>query len=378
MNKLLSIKCMHADTFIQTVEQGKTYLLRIINAALNDELFFAIANHNLTVVEIDAVYTKPFTTPAIMIAPGQTTSVLITTNQLPPDSTGMFVMAARPYLTSVFPFDNSTTIGFLQYQLNSTTQPPSPPYVLPPNLPALEDTPFATHFCNSLRSLASWKYPCRVPKYIDKRVVTTIGLNLQDCSVNHTCQGVNHKHFYASMSNQSFLLPSVSILESHFSNLQNGYIGDFPDNPPYSFNYTGVDPMTENMNTVFGTRVLQVPFGTRLEIVMQDTNFLNPENHPIHFHGHNIFIVGTGFGNFDPARDPKNYNLVDPPERNTVAVPMGGWAAIRLIADNPGVWFIHCHLDEHTSWGLATALIVNDGKRPGERLPPPPTDLPSC
>ncbi|GMN46269.1 hypothetical protein TIFTF001_015445 [Ficus carica] len=35
--------CSTKDTFIQTVEQGKTYLLRIINAALNDELFFAVS-----------------------------------------------------------------------------------------------------------------------------------------------------------------------------------------------------------------------------------------------------------------------------------------------------------------------------------------------
>ena len=47
------------------VEAGKTYLLRIINAALNDELFFGIAGHDMTVVEIDAVYTQPFTTKFI-------------------------------------------------------------------------------------------------------------------------------------------------------------------------------------------------------------------------------------------------------------------------------------------------------------------------
>lgn len=35
-------------------------ILRIINAAL----FFSLANHTFTVVEIDAVYTKPFCTEA--------------------------------------------------------------------------------------------------------------------------------------------------------------------------------------------------------------------------------------------------------------------------------------------------------------------------
>nr|QCZ35171.1 laccase 4 [Salvia miltiorrhiza] len=203
--------CSIKDTFIQSVEQGKTYILRIINAALNDELFFAVANHTLTVVEIDAVYTKPFTTPAIMITPGQTTTVLLTADN--PGSTGVFVMAARPYLTSVFPFDNSTTIGYLQYKtkLNGSS---SKPLSLPANLPAMEDTPFATRFTNGLRSLASADYPCNVPQTIDKRVVTTISLNLQDCPENQTCKGYLNRRFYASMSNQSFVRPSISILES--------------------------------------------------------------------------------------------------------------------------------------------------------------------
>jgi len=47
------------DTFRLKVKPGKTYLLRLINAALNDELFFSIANHSLTVVEADAVYVNP-------------------------------------------------------------------------------------------------------------------------------------------------------------------------------------------------------------------------------------------------------------------------------------------------------------------------------
>ncbi|KAL0397305.1 UNVERIFIED_CONTAM: Laccase-1 [Sesamum calycinum] len=339
--------CSTKDTFIQTVEPGKTYLLRLINAALNDELFFAVANHSLTVVEIDAAYTKPFTSPAIMIAPGQTTTVLLTADQAPgDDSKSMFVMAARPYLTSVFPFNNSTTVGFFKYQTSSKIQenntPGIPPrFTLPDNLPALGDTPFATQFLGSLRSLASDDYPCNVPKTIDKRIVTTVSLNLQDCPLNQTCKGYLNKRFYASMNNQSFVHPSTSILESHYRNLSTGFSTDFPENPPYVFNYTGVNPVTENERRVWHQNVPR-------------------------------------FGNFDVEKDPKGYNLVDPPERNTVAVPMGGWAAIRLITDNPGVWFVHCHLEEHTSWGLALGFIVENGEEPSQWLLPPPSDLPPC
>lgn len=295
-------------------------------------------------------------------------------------------MAARPYLTSVFPFNNSTTIGFLKYQTNPNSKgqnlernkPPLPPYTLPQNLPNMEDTPFATQFFDSLRSLGSEDYPCKVPKTINKRVVTTISLNLHDCPINQTCKGFGNKRFFASMNNESFVRPSTSVLESLYHNLSSTFSSDFPENPPFVFNYTGVNPVTENMNPNFGTKMLRVPHGTKLEIVLQDTNFLNPENHPIHVHGHNFFIVGRGVGNFDVGKDPLGYNLVDPPERNTVAVPMGGWAAIRLIADNPGVWFVHCHLEEHTSWGLAMGFVVENGKEPSQCLQPPPSDLPKC
>jgi laccase len=43
-----------------------------------------------------------------------------------------------------------------------------------------------------------------------------------------------------------------------------------------------------------------------------------------------------------------------------------------------GVWFMHCHLEIHTSWGLKMAWVVKDGKGPLQSLPPPPSDLPPC
>ncbi|KAL9665249.1 hypothetical protein QQ045_020663 [Rhodiola kirilowii] len=66
------------DTIRIPVQTGQTVLLRIVNAALNQELFFSVANHRLTVVGADAEYTKPFTTNVIEVGPGQTTDVLMT------------------------------------------------------------------------------------------------------------------------------------------------------------------------------------------------------------------------------------------------------------------------------------------------------------
>lgn len=319
-----------------------------------------------------------------MIAPGQTTTLLLRADQL---SGGEFIIAATPYVTSVFPFNNSTAFGFLRYSGRSKPENSEntrrrrrlTAMSTIAALPNMLDTKFATKFSDSIKSLGSAKYPCKVPTKIDKRVITTISLNLQDCPPNQTCEGYAGKRFFASMNNISFIRPPMSILESYYKKQSKGVFSlDFPEKPPNRFDFTGVDPVSENMNTEFGTKLFEVEFGSRLEIVFQGTSFLNIENHPLHVHGHNFFVVGRGFGNFDPEKDPKRYNLVDPPERNTFAVPTGGWAAIRINADNPGVWFIHCHLEQHTSWGLAMGFIVKDGPLPSQTLLRPPHDLPQC
>jgi hypothetical protein len=43
-----------------------------------------------------------------------------------------------------------------------------------------------------------------------------------------------------------------------------------------------------------------------------------------------------------------------------------------------GVWFMHCHLEVHTTWGLKMAFVVDNGKGPNESLIPPPSDFPKC
>jgi len=83
-------------------------------------------------------------------------------------------------------------------------------------------------------------------------------------------------------------------------------------------------------------KISVIPFNSNVQLVLQNTNIIGTENHPIHLHGYNFYIVGQGHGNYDSTEDPSKFNLEDPPERNTVAVPAGGWAAIRFKADNPG------------------------------------------
>ncbi|KAH1036875.1 hypothetical protein GYH30_056343 [Glycine max] len=122
----------------------------------------------------------------------------------------------------------------------------------------------------------------------------------------------------------------------------------FPRFPPFIFNFIG-DFLPITFNTPKqGTRVNVLNYGATVEIVFQGTtNLVGGTDHPIHLHGYSFHVVGYGLGNFNQSVDHMNFNLVDPPYLNTVVVPINGWAAIRFEAVNPGVWFMHCHLERH-------------------------------
>ncbi|CAM8897854.1 unnamed protein product [Rhodiola kirilowii] len=364
--------CSRKDTVIVPISSGETHLLRVINAALNQELFFGVANHPFTVVGADASYLKPFTTIFIMLGPGQTTDVLIQGNQSP----SQYYIAASPYQSAQnAPFDNTTTTAILRYTNSSSTSSSSPPVL--PSLPFLNDTNSVASFTSKFRSLRK----VEVPTTMDENLFFTVGLGLNNCTSAFgpgRCQGPNGTRFTASMNNVSFTLPSnFSILQAHTQSIKGVFTSDFPAAPPLAFDYTG-NVSRGLWQPATGTKVYRLRFGSRVQIVLQGTSIFAAENHPIHLHGYDFYVMATGSGNFDPRKDTAKFNLVDPPLRNTVGVPVNGWAVIRFVADNPGAWIMHCHLDVHITWGLAMVFVVDNGFGTLQSIEAAPEDLPVC
>ncbi|XP_021827255.1 laccase-15-like [Prunus avium] len=360
--------CSNETTYRWLVDYGKTYLLRVINAVMNEEHFFAIANHNLTVVAQDAAYIKPITTSYVMITPGQTMDILVTANQSP----SHYYIASTSFVDGDVAFNNSTTTAILQYNGNY-----SAPSTIPlPNLPDHDDDTAAANFTTQVRALASEEHPISVPVNISHRLFITVSINERICP-NSSCDGPDNNALAASLNNISFVTPSIDILQAYYGGINGVYTPNFPDKPPYFFNFTG---LVQN-NTIypsFATKVKMIKYGKEVEIIFQGTSMIAAENHPMHLHGFSFYLVGTGSGNFNSTTSPKTYNLVDPPEVNTIGVPKKGWAAIRFVADNPGVWYMHCHLERHSSWGMNTVLIVRNGNTTETSILPPPAYMPPC
>ncbi|VDC02847.1 unnamed protein product [Peniophora sp. CBMAI 1063] len=71
--------------------------------------------------------------------------------------------------------------------------------------------------------------------------------------------------------------------------------------------------------------------------------------HPFHLHGHTFWVVRSA-GN-------DTYNYVDPVVRDVVSTgATGDDVTIRFTTDNPGPWFLHCHIDFHLNFGLAVVM----------------------
>ncbi|CAD6229106.1 unnamed protein product [Miscanthus lutarioriparius] len=339
------------ETFTAVVEPNTRVLLRVVNAGLNSHLFIKVAGHNFTVVAVDAGYTANLNTDTLVLAPGQTVDALVTTNAAP----GSYYMAVLAHDTmSPLTFaasDTTTATAIFQYNGTSTNPPAMP------TMPSSSDAGTANAFYFGLRGLGT---PA-VPSPVDVSMTIELGLGQLPCDASQTrCNGTAAA---AAMNGVSFRLPSpeTSLLGAHVNGVTGVFTADFPDGPPPSGTAMTV-----------GTRLKKLSYNSVVEIVLQNPAAVPTENHPIHLHGFNFFVLAQGMGSFTPGSVA--YNLVDPVARNTIAVAGGGWAVIRFVANNPGMWFFHCHLDPHVPMGLGMVFQVESGTTPGSTLPTPPGD----
>lgn len=96
-------------------------------------------------------------------------------------------------------------------------------------------------------------------------------------------------------------------------------------------------------------------------------NNLDDGSHPIHLHGNSFHVLSSyraegrdGWGSYNPYEsEPRSaINLANPVVKDTVSVPRRGYVVLRLRADNPGLWMLHCHMLVHMGTGMVAGLHI--------------------
>jgi iron transport multicopper oxidase len=68
--------------------------------------------------------------------------------------------------------------------------------------------------------------------------------------------------------------------------------------------------------------------------------------HPFHLHGHNFQVVSRSDENAGAFVAEANDTLpAIPMMRDVILVRPLGNLRIRFVADNPGIWLFHCHIE---------------------------------
>ncbi|CAH2057565.1 unnamed protein product [Thlaspi arvense] len=198
--------CSRDTQYRLVVDYGKTYLIRLINAATSSELLFAIADHNVTVVGMDGAYLKPLSTSFLVISPGQTMNLLLTANQPP----RQYYMAIRQYVTNGDPDVYPANTAILEYRGNYSRRPDP---VFPSQLPSYINISSAEFFLAGLRSLNSKEHPAFVPQEITHHMYIVVSVKQVLCNPSECEIGMA---MASAMNNITFLNPHVDVLQAYY------------------------------------------------------------------------------------------------------------------------------------------------------------------
>jgi FtsP/CotA-like multicopper oxidase with cupredoxin domain len=105
--------------FETTFETGTSYLLRLVNVAIDTHFKFTIDNHTMTVIASDFVPVTPYETTEVSIGMGQRYDVIVTADQA--DTASDFWMRAVPMI-ACSDNDNPDNIkGIIHYGTSTGT-----------------------------------------------------------------------------------------------------------------------------------------------------------------------------------------------------------------------------------------------------------------
>ncbi|OCH92441.1 laccase 2 precursor [Obba rivulosa] len=301
-----------AELAVINVEYGKKYRFRLVSMSCDPDFVFQIDEHELTVIEADGQNTHPLTVDAIDIFAGQRYSFVLNADKpVHPGLSGNYWIRANPGFGPVnfTGFINSAILRYVGAvpDFPKTQWNQNPRMLNESLLHALEDpqAPGA---------------PNQDPGAVD------VPINLHFTIDNGT--------YY--VNGHTFVPPPIPILLQ----ILHGHVD------PHKLLPTG--------------SIIGLPRNATVQVTMPGG--VDDIPHPLHLHGHAFSVIrSTG---------TPNYNYENPVRRDTVNTGFeGDLVTIRFRTDNPGPWFLHCHIDSHLAAGFA--IIFAEETNAASQLKPP-------
>ncbi|KAI8632680.1 multicopper oxidase [Xylariaceae sp. FL1651] len=296
-----------------SVKPGKTYLLHVINPGNFVGTYLKIDGHNLTIVEVDGVYTEPYTVDILYLTVAQRYGVLLTTHT---SSSENFLIQAAVDINMFDEVPDGYNPNFYGYLVYDSSKPLPAHVPLPDSPDYLDDIDLVTSPAYTTDQAAEYGH-------VDRQIILNLNFSIID---NQTRATLN------DTTGIPQLVPSLYTALSAGSNAWN--------------------PLVYGVNSI--------PFVIKHnQVVELIINNFDTGGHPWHLHGATFQVIarnGMGEGYYPGGHLTAPHP--NPLRRDTVMINAGGFVALRFKADNPGVKLTHCHIEWHVEAGLTATIIV--------------------
>ncbi|XP_019857313.1 PREDICTED: laccase-2-like, partial [Amphimedon queenslandica] len=399
------------------VTAGQTYRFRLIGAQSLYAYRFSIEDHNLTVIATDGQFIEPVTVDYIIIHSGERYDFLLKTKEedYQQTTTRLFMIRAvtLSFTTTSTYLEEQSAEAILNYNSDDT---PSSEYA---NIAARSQT-VSQRCTDSDKCIA---LNCPFKNFPDNFNINCTHIHqlqlLTDYPTNElptiiTDQNSNSRLFFnfgfegtrqtSAVNGRNLKLPSASLAQleaSELTDIENKeFCKELNENSKCDRN-NEVEVISQDC---YCAHVVDAEADRSIELVISATgpNVTNTGNflfaHPIHLHGHYFHVVDIQFGGYDnsgrltagnsdlncggdtlcvrprwkPNRDYSTRTGMTgrvsskAPLKDTLLIPAGGYAVVYFKTDNPGWWFLHCHIEVDQLEGMG--VIINEG---GFKTPPP-------
>lgn len=315
------------------------YLLRLINTSFDSTFVFSIDNHWLQIVTADFVPIEPYFNTSVLIGIGQRYNVIVEANPLGGDSNpvpddGNFWIrtwvADRCGIKPGGPGYEKT--GILRYDHDSPALPTSQPWAKISK--ACSDETYT-----SLRPKIPWSVgKAANAKFDDFGEQFNVTLNT---TAKNTPPFAHYPLAAFSLQRSGNAPTDFTPLQINYSDPTLMHLGESSENFPSEWVVIPEDYTEKEW--------------VYLVLTMENGSSITGA-HPIHLHGHDFAILQQVEGKeYDPGS--LDLTLDNPPRRDVVLLPTGGFVVIAFKADNPGSWLMHCHIARHASEGLALQIL---------------------
>ncbi|KKY21459.1 putative multicopper like protein [Phaeomoniella chlamydospora] len=296
-------------------QTGKTHRLRLINGGGDGYQQFSIDGHEMTVIANDFVTVNPYTTNVVTLGVGQRTDVLVKATMNPTSAVYM-----RSNITCV-QASNPAAVAIIYYDKASNE-----------TIPESNPQSYTEGCSNDDLSTTVPTYPIPVP---DPDLTVTVSITFGQNATGSWLWSMNN-----TSARTDYNAPTLLLAKQGNTSFE-------PDWNVYSTQRSKSYRFIVNNNS-------STP-------------------HPLHYHGHNMYILATGTGTWDGSSitNPSN-----PQRRDVQIIPANGYLVWQADAINPGLWAFHCHIVWHLSAGFAMQVLENLDAI--ETLPVPSTAYQVC